>query len=30
VSQPGTASVVRAARESVARGVVGYTGVSLR
>ncbi len=30
VSEPAVASGVRAARESVARGVVGYTGVSLR
>jgi len=30
VSEPATASGARAAREVVARGVVGYTGVSLR
>jgi ATP-dependent RNA helicase HelY len=30
VSEPPVATGVRAARESVARGVVGYTGVSLR
>jgi len=30
VSEPPVAGGVRAARESVARGVVGYTGVSLR
>ncbi|HJX06500.1 MAG TPA: DEAD/DEAH box helicase [Actinomycetota bacterium] len=30
VSEPTVAGDVRAARESVARGVVGYTGVSLR
>ena len=30
VSEPAVAAGVRAARESVARGVVGYTGVSIR
>jgi superfamily II RNA helicase len=30
VSEAATASGARAAREAVARGVVGYTGVSLR
>jgi ATP-dependent RNA helicase HelY len=30
VSEPLVASAVRAARGAVARGVVGYTGVSLR
>jgi ATP-dependent RNA helicase HelY len=30
ISEPAVASGVRAAREAVARGVVGYTGVSIR
>ena len=30
VAEPATASSVRQARDAVARGVVGYTGVSVR
>ena len=30
VAEPATADAVRQARDAVAHGVVGYTGVSLR